>query len=147
MALTNDPASINTLLRRVDAIRPDSPRQWGSMSVDQMLWHVNSVLAVALGIEVYPPTTVSAAKRLFKYVAVYGPWPKGKGPTSPQFEARDHYDFEEQRDRLRGLLPILGSRVESEAWPVHPGFGPMSGKLWIRLQMRHLDYHLQQFGA
>ena len=39
-------ASIET---RLKALRPESPRQWGTMTVGQMLWHVNQFLAAALG--------------------------------------------------------------------------------------------------
>lgn len=47
MPLLHDPAVRKTMEARLTAIRPDSQRQWGSMSVDQMLWHVNQFLAFA----------------------------------------------------------------------------------------------------
>jgi hypothetical protein len=37
------------LKRRVQTLTPDTKPQWGKMSVDQMLHHVNFVLAEALG--------------------------------------------------------------------------------------------------
>ena len=37
------------LKRRVQALTPDTKQRWGKMSVDQMLHHVNFVLAESLG--------------------------------------------------------------------------------------------------
>src|SRR6185436_12086404 len=49
MPMLHDPEVRRSIEARLEAIRADSPRQWGSMSVDQMLWHVNQFLAAALG--------------------------------------------------------------------------------------------------
>ena len=49
MPLLHDPAVRTSLEARLAALRPDSPHQWGSMTPDQMLWHVNQVLATSLG--------------------------------------------------------------------------------------------------
>jgi hypothetical protein len=31
--------------------------------------------------------------------------------------------------------------------PEHPFFGPLTATEWDRLQWKHLDHHLRQFGA
>ena len=49
MAMLHDPAVRSSIEARLDAIRLDASRQWGSMSVDQMLWHVNQFLAASIG--------------------------------------------------------------------------------------------------
>jgi hypothetical protein len=36
-AILHDSAVLADLKRRLDALRPDAPRRWGTMSVDQML--------------------------------------------------------------------------------------------------------------
>ena len=49
MLLLHDPATRDSIKRRVTALRPDAQRQVGRMTVDQMLWHVNCGLENALG--------------------------------------------------------------------------------------------------
>ena len=48
MRTLHDVAHRSALIERVRALRPDSTRRWGKMSVDQMLWHVNDAIAAAL---------------------------------------------------------------------------------------------------
>ena len=47
MRTLHDVAHRSALIERVRALRPDSARRWGKMSVDQMLWHVNDAIAAA----------------------------------------------------------------------------------------------------
>jgi len=42
--LLHDPAVRDAIRARVEALRPDAPRKFGKMSIDQMLWHVNQAL-------------------------------------------------------------------------------------------------------
>ena len=46
MPMLHDPTVRSSIEARLNAIRADAPRQWGSMTVDQMLWHVNQSLAL-----------------------------------------------------------------------------------------------------
>ena len=41
----------------------------------------------------------------------------------------------------------IGNAPEDVVLPRHHGLGPMTGTDWSRLQGKHLDYHLQQFGV
>ena len=66
MPMLHDPAVRSSIEARLNSIRSDSPRQWGSMTVDQMLWHVNQFLAGAMGegpLEKTPRGAVSSALR------------------------------------------------------------------------------------
>ena len=44
-----DPVSYRDVLRRVESIQPNSQRQWGKMTVAQMLEHVSRALEMAAG--------------------------------------------------------------------------------------------------
>lgn len=48
---------------------------------------------------------------------------------------------------LRDSLERFGSLDRRGKWPVHPVFGPLSGRAWGALGWRHLDHHLRQFGV
>jgi hypothetical protein len=83
---------------------------------------------------------------LLKFVVLNLPWPKG-APTNPGFIAQTRYDFAAERARSLKLIDEIANRELNGAWPVNADFGRMSGKEWSRLQAKHLDHHLTQFGV
>jgi hypothetical protein len=148
MPLLHDPDIRADLLRRLAALRADSRPRWGSMSVDQMLWHVNTILAVALGeIEMAPQTPpLGIARRLLKYFVIYAPWGKG-APTLPAFIAAGEHDFDAERSRAVRLIEACAARPIDGRWPDNPMFGRVSGRDVSRLHAKHFAHHLRQFGV
>lgn len=136
-------ASIDT---RLNSLRQDSRAQWGKMSPDQMLWHVNQFLAGALGEGSMAPTKMPLPLPIMRFMLLYLPWPKS-APTNPSALARDHYDFEAERTRCRELISRFARKPLTEPWPVDPNWGAAGGAFASKLQARHLDHHLRQFGA
>lgn len=49
MKTLHDPAARESLEVRLRGLGPDASARWGRMSVDQMLWHVNTALNMVLG--------------------------------------------------------------------------------------------------
>jgi hypothetical protein len=117
------------------------------MSVDQMLWHVNETLGMALDQSPLPPRDNALMRTVGKWLVLYGPWPKGRSPTMPHLRARSEHDFQAERERLLRLLDAFDGRSAAAAWPRHPMLGPLTGAEWMHLQGRHVDYHLRQFGV
>lgn len=146
MVTLHDGTARAGLVSRIERLRPDSARQWGRMSIDQMLWHVNQGLLSGLGEIEVASTRLPLPAFLLLPMVLSLPWPKG-APTAPAFEARATYDFEEQRRRLLELVRAFSERELRQPWPPHTGFGRMNGRQWSRLMYRHLDHHLRQFGA
>ena len=143
----HDVRAREAIVRRIDALRPDSPGRWGRMRVDQMLHHMNANLEMAMG-RIQPARRDSLFKRtVFKFFAFRAPWPKGKAPTAPELIAADTYDFDEERARLKQLLGEVSARSLQAEWPAHPAFGPLSGREWSRLEHKHFNHHLEQFGV
>jgi hypothetical protein len=137
----------HTVRRRLTELRPDSSRRWGRMTVDQMLWHVNTALENALG-RVHPkPMAFHLPKRLIKLLVLHVPWRKGKTPTAPEFVAKENYDFEHERARALKLIDEFMSRPVDGPWGRSAAMGEMTGCEWARLQAKHFDYHLKQFGV
>lgn len=146
MRTVHDAVTRTSLISRIESLRPENERRWGRMTIDQMLWHVNQGLLCGLGEIEIPPTRMPLPAALVVPLVLNLPWPKG-APTAPDFVARATYDFEEQRQRLLGLVRAFGERELQRPWPPHTGFGRLSGKQWSRLMYRHLDHHLRQFSA
>ncbi len=143
------PAGLARLLARLDALRPDSARQWGKMDVAQMLAHCQQPLRVALGELQLKRSLVG---RLFGRMAkrqLLGPkaWKPGM-PTAPQFRIVDARRFADEHAALRALVERFGRGGPAGLCKdPHPFFGPLTADEWQALQWRHLDHHLRQFGA
>ena len=145
MAILHDPAVRGSIETRLRKLTPDTAPRWGRMSSDQMLWHVNQALAVAVGELTLPPEKPPLPRAVIKFMVLRLPWMKN-GPTSPAFVAKGKHDFEAERSRCLRLIDMLVRRPIDEPWPAHQFFGPMSGREVSTLHAKHLDHHLRQFG-
>jgi hypothetical protein len=116
------------------------------MSVDQMLWHMNAALEVALGKVGARRYAAPLPRPVLKFIAINLPWPKD-APTVPIFVARGSYDFEQERRRCLSLIDEFARKNLDDAWADSPLLGMFSGREWSRLQAKHLNHHLTQFGV
>jgi hypothetical protein len=146
MPMLHDPAIRSSIETRLAAIRPDSPRQWGSMTVDQMLWHVNQFLAASLGEGTLEKQKSPMPAFLMRFFLLYMPWPKS-APTNKSAIAKRQHDLEAERARCKELIARFVSRPIDGAWPEDPSFGPATGTFASKLQAKHLDHHFRQFNA
>lgn len=146
MQLLHDSEVRDSIRARLRSLSPSAKPGWGRMSADQMLWHCNQVLKTSVGdLQVAlrrPPFPIPMLKlMLFRL-----PWPHG-APTAPEYQASVAHDFEAERTNCLELIDRFTNRPVNEgAWP-RAVFGPLTGREWSRLQLRHLDHHLSQFGA
>lgn len=145
--LLHDPMVRDAIRSRISALNAGSPRAWGKMTPDQMLWHCNTTLEAAMGRHPHPPMKVPMPKFLLKFVVLNLPWPKGS-PTHPEWVAGDRYDFDAEQARCLTLIDeFTRTPLESSIWAPSPGFGAMSGRDQSRLAANHLDHHLRQFSV
>ena len=146
MPMLHDADDRGAILNRIRALRPDSERRWGKMTIDQMLWHVNEALAGALGKISLPPEKAPLPRPIMKFLVINLPWPKGV-PTSAPYKARATHDFEGERARCLRLIDELAAKPLESEWPDSPILGRMSGRDHTRMQAKHLNHHLTQFGV
>jgi len=146
MPLLHDPAVRTQIETRLKALTPKCERQWGSMTCDQMLWHVNQVLEFSLGESSAPVQKPPIPLPILKFLVIRMPWTKG-APTHKSAVAKEHYDFETERAKCLGLIGKFVSRPIDSEWPVDPAFGKVTGKFASQLQAKHLDHHFRQFSS
>lgn len=146
MPLLHDPAVRDAIETRLTALRQDSPRRWGTMSPAQMLWHINEFLAAALGEGAMPPQRARLPLPIMRFLVLYLPWPRS-APTNKGALAKESRDFDAERARCRALIAKFTSRPVDGAWPVDPTWGAASGRFASKIQAKHLDHHLRQFGV
>jgi len=135
---------------RVLQITPPNPRQWGTMSISQMLHHLNLACGGSLGFYALPDESYLLSRTLFRWILV--DWfpeqplglrlPKGfKIPHDAQF------DFEFEKQQLLRVLEAAWNARSASDWGPHPMFGPMTLREWGKLLQIHIDHHLKQFAA
>jgi hypothetical protein len=146
MALLHEPEVRSSIEGRLARLTPEARARWGKMSVDQMLWHVNQAMGVPLGEVVPDDIRPPLPKAMIKFMVLSLPWVKG-APTNPAFVPKRQYDFEAERARCRLLIGKITARPIDGEWPLHPIFGPMSGRDVSKLHAKHLDHHFSQFGV
>lgn len=144
-----DATDYQRVLQRVESLQPNATRQWGKMSVAQMMEHTARALDMATGTK---PVRQLPLGKLIGWMFrrdFLGPKPFGKNsPTGPAFIIHDEPDFQRTKERLVTLvrefhaLGALGCEGH-----VHGFFGKLTGAEWGITQYKHIDHHLRQFGA
>ena len=144
-----NPQDRGAIDRRLSALQPTSPRQWGKMAAPQMLAHCSAALEIACGDRVKKQSLVGRVLAPFVRSTVLGEKPFSRnGPTDPDFKIVDERNFAIEHARLTALLDRFCSQGSSSAdGLVHSFFGRLSGNDWGRLMYKHLDHHLRQFSA
>ncbi len=128
------------------ALRPDAPRKWGSMTPDQMLWHLNQFLLFALGEGTYERAKVPIPMPIMRFFLLNMPWPKS-APTHPSARANESHDFDAERERFLALVDRFVSRPLDAPWPEDAAWGNVTGRFSSKLQAKHIDYHFRQFSG
>ncbi len=148
MPKLHDPAVCESIKSRLNAVTADSARKWGSMTADQMMWHLGRGLEQCMGrLDARDEKpAVAMPKPLLRFFVFNMPWPKN-APSMRVLLANGRYDLEEERARCLRLIDEFTSRPLEKAWPVHPTLGDLSGEQYSRLQAKHLNHHLRQFGV
>jgi hypothetical protein len=144
-----DPDTYQELVRRLDSLQPDAPRQWGKMSVAQMLEHNSRTIEMAMGKRGRQQALPGKLLSWIFRKEFLGEKPFGKNaPTGPDFKVSGEPDFRGTKDKVSALLRDLHSMGEKGCdGHVHRFFGRMTGAEWGVTQYKHLDHHLRQFGA
>jgi len=117
------------------------------MQVGQMLHHCQMPLNIILQKEDYGVKPNWLVNLLFKK-SMYSdkPWRKNM-PTAPGFKITADKDFEVEKTEIVSLINELNDQREKEDWQPHPAFGKLTKEQWGKMQYKHLDHHLRQFGV
>jgi hypothetical protein len=142
----HDPEVYASIRKRLESLRVDTPRQWGKMSIDQMLWHVNVSMREAVGDYTPQIKPLPIPKAFLRWAVINMPWGRG-ARTRPDMYASSTYDFNLQKAECLSLVDRIVGRPLSAGWPDSASMGRMTGKHWSQLTAKHLDHHLRQFGA
>jgi hypothetical protein len=136
--------------RRVESVTPHSPRQWGTMEVEQMLHHLNLACGGSLGFYNLPDESYLTSRMIFKWILVdwFPEQPVGlRLPAGFNIPPRATFAFDLEKAQLLKILDAAWHAKTADAWKPHPLFGKMTANEWGKLLQIHVDYHLRQFAA
>lgn len=144
-----DPASVQEMLGRIARITPQHQAKWGAMNVGQMLAHAANTMDMGMG-KINPPRPLIGRLIGGFFRSQYTsekPFSKGS-PTSDELRITTPRNFDEEKARLIASLKQFADAGEAGCTKhPHPFFGELTPAEWARGLYKHLDHHLQQFGA
>jgi len=146
-----EPAAVEEVKSRIARLRPDSPRQWGSMNPAQTLAHCALSMEWAVGERVpeSAPFPLRIVGRIIKPFVVRNDKPiRRNAPTAKELIIRDERDLTTEQVRLNKLIDRFAA-VGPKGCTTRPHsfFGRMTPNEWAILTYKHLDHHLRQFSA
>jgi hypothetical protein len=141
-----DPAVKQEIIARINTLTPATQRQWGKMDVSQMLAHCQKPLGVATGEHKLKGSFfIKLIGPLFRK-QLYNDKPfKRDLPTDRSFKIGDARNFEKEKQQLIAMISSFSENTMSDE--PHPFFGKLTKEEWSKGTWKHLDHHLQQFGA
>lgn len=133
--------------QRIQKLNASSKRQWGKMSVSQMLKHLDVAFAVPINkarLKKEPLQFLVANPLGRKLMIDIMPWPKNM-MTAKEFVVKSDPEFDKaKKEFLETYHEFLTDKNLSGT---HPIFGVMDKDTWGRAMYKHLDHHLRQFGV
>jgi hypothetical protein len=142
-------ADRNEILQRVEKLTPETKPLWGSMNVSQMLAHMANAAKMPTGElkTTRAPFPFSLIGMLIKN-KVLGEGPLRKNsPTAKELKVTDPKEFQVEKNNFINAVKKLGEGEKVAVAPAHPFFGKITAKEWGRINYKHADHHLSQFGV
>lgn len=134
------------IITRIHKLTPESQRQWGKMTVSQMMAHLQMPLGVGIGKHKLSRNFLGYTIGPLIKKLLYNDKPfKRDLPTHKTFVIKGDRDFEKEKKQL--LEMVNSFKEENLIDSPHPLFGRLTKEQWSKGTWKHLDHHLQQFGV
>ncbi len=137
-------------INRINTLNADTPAKWGKMNVSQMLAHCNVSYELAFeNIHKKPNPVMKLVLKFIVKKSIVNEAPYKQGlPTAPEFIIKDKKDFEKEKGRLINYIKKTQELGESHFDKKEStSFGVLTKTEWNNMFSKHLDHHLNQFGA
>lgn len=138
------------ILNRINKLTPQSQAQWGKMNVSQMLAHCQAPLNIAYGdLKIKRGLVGILFGSMFKKKMIKDEKPFDRNlPTVKVFIVTKQLELEIETNKLISLVKKFEQvGPQGITKDTHPFFGKMTPNEWDIIQWKHLDHHLNQFGA
>jgi hypothetical protein len=142
--------SYNEVKNRINAIPEGSAPQWGKMNAGQMFKHCQTPFDIIDGTVEFNVKVGFFKKLIFSMMKsmMYNDklW-KQSVPTPKEFVIDYEVDPAQEREKLLSKVHRFHQRKDQEQWDPHPVFGKFKKDQWGKMNYKHLDHHLRQFGV
>jgi hypothetical protein len=138
------------VLRRIELLNEQKQPLWGKMKTAEMLNHSQRPLKIANGRMTFTESPNAIKKLMFKFFKpqLYNDKPiRHNLPTVKDFKVLKYDSFQEEKTRLIECVNEFQKKDLNLHWPKHPFFGDFTTEQWGKMQYKHLDHHLRQFGV
>ncbi len=145
-----DLSETNEIINRINKLKPETQRQWGKMSVAQMLAHCNVTYEMIYdNIHKKPNPLMKFVLKMIAKPSVVGEKLYNKDlRTAPQFLMKEEKQFEVEKKRLVDYILKTQKLGEAEFHNKEShSFGALTKDEWNNMFYKHLDHHLRQFGV
>lgn len=139
------------IIKRINALSPDSKAKWGKLTVEKMLAHARFPLMAAYGNAQMSKRGLIAilfgkiAKK--QLITENQPFKKNL-PTDKYFIIPNPEAFEKEKAALIENVKLFVEKGPNAITKEpHSFFGNLTPQEWDKLQWKHLDHHLAQFGV
>jgi Protein of unknown function (DUF1569) len=144
-----DASSLEDISKRLEQLTPETQGRWGKMDVAQMMAHLSNGLELTLGDKKPPRSWIGRIIGGFVKASAFNdsPFPHNS-PTDNSLRVTEPKNFLAEKTRVKALLNRFkeGGLSGITTHP-HPFFGFLTPEEWSKLQYKHFNYHLEQFGA
>ena len=145
-----DTDTYNEVKSRINSLSEDSKPKWGKMNVGQMFKHCQTPFDIINGTVKFNNKVGFIKKLMFSMMksVMYNDklW-KQNVPTPKEFVIDYDVDTEAERKNLLTKVDQFHERKNQEQWDPHPIFGKFKKDQWGKMNYKHLDHHLRQFGV
>ena len=145
-----DASSYEKIKNRLENLQSNAERQWGKMTIAQMLAHCSVSLEQATGKTPFKDESNFMSKTVIKWFVMRSIKKGAFGqnlPTVKSFYVTDEREFTLEKQRLLDNLIDFYAKGQYGHLMPHPGFGAFTNEQWGQLTHLHLDHHLSQFSA
>ena len=141
----------NVLVQALGELAVETPAQWGRMTAQQMVEHLEWTYMLSTGkhrIECLVPEANRDRLKRFLYQATPTPREFSNPALAGGLPALKHASLAAARDALQKEVEEFWNRTAEELKELHthPLFGPIGADEWSRTHFKHGCHHLMQFG-
>lgn len=141
-----DTQTADELIARIEQLHNNSQPAWGKMTLYQMIKHCSMWEEMLLQKQLYKQTFLGRLFGKFALKDMMKDEPAKKNlPTVPSFRITGEGDAQVEKQRWISL--ILEHRQRQNEGFMHPFFGQLTADQAGRMDYKHIDHHLRQFGA
>ncbi|MGH1365921.1 MAG: DUF1569 domain-containing protein [Calditrichia bacterium] len=143
-------ATIIEITERIQQLTPEHSSEWGKMNAAQMLRHCSESIEITYGARQAKQRLIGKLLGRFilkKSIKDNSPIAKNIA-THPDYVVTRTNGFATEKSRLIKLLEKYPQqKADDISGRKHPFFGSMNADEWSKLNYKHFDHHLRQFGV